>query len=82
MQMLTVVDRGAPVDQSVATWAVVSLTKVTVTSFIRLPQMGLQFMWVEKQPVAWKECCVWYWCGKARKHMIRRTGRHDMTAKC
>ena len=28
-------------------------------------------IYVEKQPVAWKECCVKYRCEKARKHMNR-----------
>ena len=28
-------------------------------------------VYVEKQPVAWTECCVEYWCEKARKHMSR-----------
>ena len=29
--------------------------------------------------VAWKVCCVVYWCGKTRKRMRRWTGRRDMT---
>ena len=28
-------------------------------------------VYVEKQPVTWKECYVVYWCEKARKRMIR-----------
>ena len=28
-------------------------------------------VYVEKQPVAWKECCMKCWCEKAKKHMIR-----------
>ena len=36
----------------------------------------------EKQPVTWEVCCVDYWCGEARKHMSRGTGRRDMTELC
>ena len=36
---------------------------------------------MEKQPVAWKVCCVVYWCGKTRKRMSWWTGRRDMTDK-
>ena len=38
-------------------------------------------VYVEKQPVARKECCVDYWCKKARKHMSKLNGRRDMTSK-
>ena len=38
-------------------------------------------VYVEKQPVAWKECCVEYWCAKARKHMSRWTGCRDITGR-
>ena len=41
--------------------------------------MGL--VYVEKQPVAWEDCCVEYWCEKPRKCMSRRTGRRDITEK-
>ena len=36
-------------------------------------------VYVEKQPVALKECCMKYWCEKAKKHMSRWSGRLDMT---
>ena len=36
-------------------------------------------VYVEKQPVAWKECCVEYWCEKASKHMSRGTGLRVIT---
>ena len=29
--------------------------------------------------VAWKVCCVEYWCEKTRKHISKWTGRRDMT---
>ena len=35
----------------------------------------------EKQPVAWKDCCVEYWCEKDRNHINKWTGRHEMTEK-
>ena len=47
------------------------LTKVTVTCAIRLSTMGCLTVYVEKQPVALKVCCVVYWCGKTRKRMSR-----------
>ena len=34
---------------------------------------------VEKQPVAWKVCCVEYWWEKTRKFLSRWTGLRDMT---
>ena len=34
---------------------------------------------VEQQQVAWKDCCMEYWCKKARNYMGRWTGRGDMT---
>ena len=46
------------------------LTKVIVTSVIGLPLKGLS-VYVEKQPVTWKECCMKYWCEKVEKHMSR-----------
>ena len=57
------------------------LRKVTVTCVIRLSPMGFLTVFVEKQPVAWKVCCVVYWCGKTRKRMSRWTGCRDMTEK-
>ena len=36
-------------------------------------------VYVVKKPVAWKVCCVVYWCEKARKYMSRWTGRRDLT---
>ena len=45
------------------------LTKVIVTCVIRLSPMGCLTVYVEKQPVAWKDCCVDYCCEKARKHI-------------
>ena len=39
-------------------------------------------VYVEKQSVAWKVCCVGNWCEKTRKHMSRWTGRRDMTENC
>ena len=50
----------------------------SLTSVIRFFTNG-QTVYVEKQPVAWKVCCMNYWSGKARKHMSRWTGRRDMT---
>ena len=47
-----------------------SLTNDTVASVVRLSPMGLE-VYVVKQAVAWKGCCVDYWCEKARKHMSR-----------
>ena len=44
------------------------LTKVALTSVIRLSLIGL-IVYAETQPFAWKVCCVEYWCEKARKHM-------------
>ena len=38
-------------------------------------------VYVEKQPVPWKECCVLYWCEKSRKHISKWTGCRDMTEK-
>ena len=38
-------------------------------------------VYVEKQPVAWKVCCVEFWCEKTMKLMNRWTGQHDMTEK-
>ena len=38
-------------------------------------------VYVEKQPIAWKECCMKYRCEKAKTHMSRWTGRRDMTDK-
>ena len=38
-------------------------------------------VYVEKQPVAWKKCCMEYWCEKAKKHMSRWTGGLEMTEK-
>ena len=56
------------------------LTKIIVPSVIRLShQWAYITVYVEKQPVAWKDCCVDYWCKKARNHMNRYTGRLDMT---
>ena len=73
----------APVAQSVATPAVnpgvVCSANFLSTCVIRLPPMGL--VYVEKQPVAWEDCCVENWCGKTRKCMIRWTGRRDITQK-
>ena len=43
---------------------------VNATCVIRLPPMGLK-VYVEKQPVAWEDCCVEYWCEKTRKCMSR-----------
>ena len=40
-----------------------TLVKVTVTCVIRLSPMGCKTVYVKKQPVAWKVCCVVYWCG-------------------
>ena len=34
---------------------------------------------MEKQPVAWEDCCVEYWCEKTRKHMSWWTGHRDIT---
>ena len=36
-------------------------------------------VYVEKQQVTWKECCVEYWFEKARKNMSRWSDRRDMT---
>ena len=55
------------------------LTKVNATCVIRLPPMG--YVYVGKQPVAWEDCCVEYWCEKTRKCMSRWTGRRDITEK-
>ena len=41
------------------------LTKVTDMRHLSFTN-GLT-VYVEKQPVAWKVCCVEYWCEKARK---------------
>ena len=57
------------------------LTRVTVTCVIHLSPMGCLTVYVEKEPVAWKGCCVVYWCGKSKKRMSRWTGRRDMTEK-
>ena len=38
-------------------------------------------VYVEKQPVAWEDCCVEYWCEKTRKCISRWTGRRDITEK-
>ena len=38
-------------------------------------------VYVEKRPVAWKVCCVDYWCEKARKHMSEWTCHRNMTEK-
>ena len=55
-------------------------------SFRRLTKVNASFVfhqwanvYVEKQPVAWEECCVEYWCEKSRKCMSRWTGRRDIT---
>ena len=44
------------------------LTKVNATCVIRPPPMGL--VYVEKQPVAWEDCCVVYWCEKTRNTQV------------
>ena len=31
--------------------------------------MGCSTVYVKKKPIAWKVCCVVYWCGKTRKHI-------------
>ena len=36
---------------------------------------------MEKQPVTLEDCCVEYWCEKAKKYMSRWTGRRDITKK-
>ena len=55
------------------------LTKVNATCLVHLPPMGL--VYVEKQPVAWEDCCVEYWCENTRKCMSRWTCRRDITEK-
>ena len=57
--------RGCKFETQLCQQSFRQLIKGTVSRVIRLPP------YVEKQPVAWKECCVEYWCEKARKHMIR-----------
>ena len=55
------------------------LTKVNVPWVICLSPMDL--VHVEKQTVAWVDCCVDYWCEKTRNHMSWWTGCCDMTGK-
>ena len=81
----------ATVAQSEAT-RVVNLCDVSsnLSSASNLPDVWQKSLWqgsfvfhqwtnslCGKQPVAWKECCVEYWCEKARKHMS--TGHRHMT---
>ena len=55
------------------------LTKVNATCVIRLPPMCS--VYVEKQPVAWEDCCVKYWSERTRKCMSRLTASRDITEK-
>ena len=38
-------------------------------------------VYVEMQLVAWKDCCVVYWCGKTKQNLDRLSGRRDMTER-
>ena len=84
------------VSQSVTTQAVnpevVSLNPVSANIIFRTfnktqcykhhsPSTNGQTVYVEKQPVALKDCCVEYWCEKGRKQMDRWTGRCDMNER-
>ena len=73
--------RGCEFESQLGQHSFRRLTKVIVTCVIHCSPMGCLTIYVEKQPVAWKVCCVVYWCGKTRKHMSRWTGHSDMTKK-
>ena len=78
---LSIHSRGCEFGSQLGQHSFRCLTKDIETCFIRLSPMGCLTVNVEKQPVAWKVCCVVYWCGKTRKRMSRWTDRRDMTEK-
>ena len=71
--------RGCKFESRLSQLSFRCLTRVNATCIICLPPMG--YVYLEKQPVAWEDCCVEYWCEETRKHMSRWTGRRDMTEK-